>query len=78
MKKIRRKLMARNALIVALLLKVNRLERALKETSTTAFCVHCGKQFTRNNAIHTYCDESCRIAAWEQRTGKKMLKKKGV
>jgi hypothetical protein len=39
-------------------------------------CKHCGSVFDRLTWNHAYCQESCRIAAWEHRTGAKVKKGK--
>jgi Skp family chaperone for outer membrane proteins len=41
-------------------------------------CKHCNTKFTFKHWNATYCGEKCKIEAWEQRTGKKFNKKKGV
>ncbi len=40
-------------------------------------CLHCGKAFTYKHHVQKYCNEECRIAFWENKTGKKFNKKKG-
>jgi hypothetical protein len=37
-------------------------------------CLHCGNKFERKAVRHVYCSESCRVTAWENRTGKKFNK----
>ncbi len=39
-------------------------------------CKHCGKEFEKKHWNAKYCSDECRIAAWEERTGKKMNLKK--
>jgi hypothetical protein len=36
-------------------------------------CKHCGKSFERNHKVQQYCSKSCKVAAWELRTGKKFI-----
>lgn len=40
-------------------------------------CTHCQTQYTYMHHKQKYCTEQCRIAAWENRTGK-TLRKKGI
>lgn len=45
--------------------------------SNKRVCVHCGTTYNYRHHKQKYCKDECRIAAWEQRTGKKLkLKKK--
>lgn len=36
-------------------------------------CKHCGQSFERNHKVQQYCCKSCKVAAWELRTGKKFI-----
>lgn len=54
---------------------------AMRTQSVTASgkianCVHCGKAFERRTTWHKYCEEFCKIQAYELRTGKKWHGKK--
>lgn len=40
-------------------------------------CNHCGGNFDLTRTDKEYCSESCRVAAWENRTGAKLRKGKG-
>jgi hypothetical protein len=40
-------------------------------------CKHCGNEFEKNTTWQKYCNEECRVAFWEAKTGKKFTKKKG-
>mgnify|MGYP000719023097 CR=1 FL=1 len=42
-----------------------------KELEYTRKCPVCEKGFIHNSWNHTYCTETCKIIAWEKRTGKK-------
>lgn len=42
-----------------------------KELEYTRKCPVCETGFIHNSWNHTYCTETCKIKAWEQRTGKK-------
>lgn len=42
----------------------------------TGNCLHCSKEFERITAWQKYCEENCRIAAYELRSGKKLKLKK--
>jgi hypothetical protein len=37
-------------------------------------CLHCGTTFSYKHWNARYCSEQCRIAAWEQRTGRTLNK----
>lgn len=39
-------------------------------TEGTRICKHCGDAYQHKHHKQLYCSEPCRIAAWEQRTGK--------
>jgi len=39
-------------------------------------CQHCGEKFVYYSSRAKYCSDSCRIAAWEARTGKTLKKRK--
>lgn len=39
-------------------------------------CKHCGNEFEKRTTWQKYCNESCRVAFWEAKTGKKFNKKK--
>jgi hypothetical protein len=45
-----------------------------KKPKTQAECKHCGTHFTKKTTWQKYCSESCRIASFEQRTGRKVKK----
>lgn len=38
-------------------------------------CRHCGEAFTPRTTWQRYCSEACRVAAWEARSGKKLVGK---
>ncbi len=40
------------------------------------YCFHCAKEFEKNTAWQKFCSEFCRMANYEQRTGKKLKIKK--
>lgn len=40
-------------------------------------CEHCGDVFVYKVWNHKFCSESCRVAAWELKTGRKLRKGKG-
>lgn len=40
-------------------------------------CKHCGNEFEKKTTWQKYCNEDCRIAFWENKTGKKLKKKGG-
>lgn len=42
----------------------------VKLTDRVKDCEHCGKPFVYRTSRAKYCTDECRIAAWEQRTGK--------
>lgn len=39
-------------------------------------CLHCSKPYTYQIHNQKYCSETCRVAAWEQRNGKRLKKRK--
>jgi hypothetical protein len=41
-------------------------------------CVHCKKDFEKKAPKHVFCSDSCRVASWENKTGKKVKKAKAV
>jgi hypothetical protein len=41
-------------------------------------CVHCKKDFEKKAPKHVFCSDSCRVASWENKTGKKLKKAKAV
>lgn len=56
--------------------KIDEHERTITErevvelTDRVKTCVHCGQRFRYFNSKAKYCTDACRIAAWEQRTGR--------
>lgn len=47
-----------------------------KELKYTRICLHddCKKPYIHRSHNQKYCEDKCRIAAWEKRTGKKLIK----
>jgi hypothetical protein len=39
-------------------------------------CKHCQQSYVYGHARQVYCNESCRVAAWEERTGKTLKKQR--
>ena len=39
-------------------------------------CLHCKKTYTYSIHNQKYCSETCRVAAWEQRNGRRLKKRK--
>ncbi len=39
-------------------------------------CKHCQKEYIYKHNKQQYCSETCRVAAWEQRNGKRLKKRK--
>ena len=39
-------------------------------------CLHCQGGYVKNHHTQKYCSEPCRVAAWEQRTGKQVVRAK--
>lgn len=53
------------------------VEREVVElTDRVKECEHCGNKFAYYNSRAKYCSDGCRIAAWEERTGRKLKKVK--
>jgi hypothetical protein len=48
--------------------------KIVNETKT-ATCEHCGNGYLSNHKKQKYCCDACRVASWEQRTGKTLQKK---
>jgi hypothetical protein len=40
------------------------------------FCLHCAQEFEKKTVWQKFCSEFCRMANYEQRTGKKLKIKK--
>lgn len=43
----------------------------IKPVGKVKECAHCGEIFSPRTSWQKYCNEGCKIAAWEKRTGKK-------
>jgi hypothetical protein len=42
-----------------------------KSADKIGYCAHCGKEFEKRTTWHKYCEELCKIQAYELRTGRK-------
>lgn len=50
--------------------------RITKIVGSEVVCLHCGNAYVKNHHKQKYCNEICRIASWELRTGKTFNKPK--
>jgi hypothetical protein len=51
-------------------------ENNVSTAPKNGICAQCGTPFKKRTGWHIYCSESCKILAWEKRTGKKYIPRK--
>lgn len=56
--------------------KIVNENRITKIVGSDIICLHCGNAYVKNHHKQKYCNENCRIASWELRTGKTFNKPK--
>jgi hypothetical protein len=53
----------------------NRLTKIVATSGNLRSCDHCGNQYEHRHAKQKYCCDSCRIQAWQDKTGKEIKRR---